>query len=613
MKHHVKRAIGLLVFIILLCNLMTMGAWAAPMYSGYCGDNVTWSLYMNTLTIQGSSNQISKMNDFSPDTLPPWTNYKSQIEEVVFKGRITIGNYAFYDCDSLSSLSDSGGFGSSEIYVDSIGAYAFANCDELRYINLGTRVSMINEGAFSNCKNLAEVVISENCEMLGSKIFAGDTFLQKILFEGNSPTFSNDSFYGVSAEAVYDCKYSWTNANLQNYGGMIEWTAPHYEESDEAVEPTCTADGLTAGSHCSVCKTTLKEQKPVKAPGHTIVAEKAVEATCSKTGLTEGSYCYVCKQRLAEQTVVPKTEHTPGPKATETTPQICTVCNIVLAPAIEHSCSDSFQLIPAVMSNCTTPGNKGYFRCSCGKLYDYLAWTENNVLQEIIAQEVILPARGHSGQLKTARPASDKKSGEMTHYECIDCGKWFSDQECNDEIAKDANQIPMVKTVKLSQSVYTYSSKQFVSPKVIVIDDEGKVLIEGTDYLAARPKSAQKVGSYKVIVTGKGPYSFTKTLIFKINPVKTSISKVTGRSKSFTVKWAKKTGEITGYQVQYSTSKRFSSSKTITIKGPATVSKTIKKLKAAKTYYVRVRTYKTVSGTKFYSAWSSIKPVRIKK
>ena len=78
-----------------------------------------------------------------------------------------------------------------------------------------------------------------------------------------------------------------------------------------------------------------------------------------------------------------------------------------------------------------------------------------------------------------------------------------------------------------------------------------------------------------------------------------------------TVKWAKNT-KATGYQIQYSTSSSFASgNKTITITKNTTVSKVIGSLKKGKTYYVRIRKYKTVSGKKYYSAWSAKKTVKI--
>ena len=83
----------------------------------------------------------------------------------------------------------------------------------------------------------------------------------------------------------------------------------HTIVTDEAVDATCTENGLTAGSHCSVCGTVIAEQTVVPALGHTIVTDEAVDATCTENGLTAGSHCSVCEIVIAEQTVVPALGH----------------------------------------------------------------------------------------------------------------------------------------------------------------------------------------------------------------------------------------------------------------------------------------------------------------
>ena len=71
--------------------------------------------------------------------------------------------------------------------------------------------------------------------------------------------------------------------------------------------------------------------------------------------------------------------------------------------------------------------------------------------------------------------------------------------------------------------------------------------------------------------------------------------------------------QSTGYQVTYAINSKFTSGKkTVTVSSSKTTSKKITKLKAKKKYYVRVRTYKTVSGTKYYSDWSKTKTVKTK-
>ena len=93
----------------------------------------------------------------------------------------------------------------------------------------------------------------------------------------------------------------------------------------------------------------------------------------------------------------------------------------------------------------------------------------------------------------------------------------------------------------------------------------------------------------------------------------TSITSLSAKDNGFTVKWKKKT-KITGYQIQYSTSSKFSmkNTKTVKIKKAKTASKKISDLKSSKKYYVRIRTYKIVKKKKSYSSWSKKKNVTTK-
>ncbi|MCD8015631.1 MAG: fibronectin type III domain-containing protein [Lachnospiraceae bacterium] len=95
---------------------------------------------------------------------------------------------------------------------------------------------------------------------------------------------------------------------------------------------------------------------------------------------------------------------------------------------------------------------------------------------------------------------------------------------------------------------------------------------------------------------------------------KVSLSSVKNKSsKTVTVKWKKKS-KVTGYEIQYARNSSFTKGcKTKTISKSAKTSCKLKNLKMKKTYYVRIRSYKTVSGVKYYSAWSKAKKVRISK
>ncbi len=163
----------------------------------------------------------------------------------------------------------------------------------------------------------------------------------------------------------------------------------------------------------------------------------------------------------------------------------------------------------------------------------------------------------------------------------------------------------------LSTTAYTYDGK-VKAPTVTVKNAAGTKLTKNTHYTVTYASGRKNVGTYKVTIKGKGNYTGTKTLTFKINPAKTSVSKLSGAKKSMTVTVAKKSTQVTGYQIQYATNSKFTSAKTKTITSYKTTKATINSLSAKKTYYVRVRTYKTVSGVKYYSGWSAIKSVKTK-
>lgn len=113
-------------------------------------------------------------------------------------------------------------------------------------------------------------------------------------------------------------------------------------------------------------------------------------------------------------------------------------------------------------------------------------------------------------------------------------------------------------------------------------------------------------------VTPNGnPSSSTSTLKSASKPKKPTIKSLKKGKKSFILKW-KKIKDVKGYQVQYSTSKKFKKAKKVNIKKSSTTKLTAKKLKKKKKYYVRMRSYKMVNGKKVYSSWSKTKTVKTK-
>lgn len=164
----------------------------------------------------------------------------------------------------------------------------------------------------------------------------------------------------------------------------------------------------------------------------------------------------------------------------------------------------------------------------------------------------------------------------------------------------------------------------------------GKDLVANTDYTLAYANNTLP-GIATITITGKGNYTGKLTVNFTINKKssapsgattvngdyvnqkykKANISSLKKGKKSISVKW-KKVKSVKGYQIEYSTSKKFTkkTSKKVLVSKQKKTSTAIKNLKAKKTYYVRIRTYKNVKfngkTVKVYSNWSKSKSVKTK-
>ncbi len=110
------------------------------------------------------------------------------------------------------------------------------------------------------------------------------------------------------------------------------------------------------------------------------------------------------------------------------------------------------------------------------------------------------------------------------------------------------------------------------------------------------------------------PASEAKTEIIDKKLKKPTLSQINAGKKSITLSWNKSKGKgLKGYEIQYSTDKKFKkNSKTVTINKIKTTSRTIKKLKSKRKYYVRIRTFKKSKGEKVYSKWSKTKSIKVK-
>ena len=160
--------------------------------------------------------------------------------------------------------------------------------------------------------------------------------------------------------------------------------------------------------------------------------------------------------------------------------------------------------------------------------------------------------------------------------------------------------------VKPAKKSYTYTGRA-IKAKLTVYANEKK--LSAKNY-AVKYKNNKNTGIATIIVTGKGSYAAWKgTATFNIIPKKTAFSKVQSKKAGTAVlKW-KKLKQVNGYEVQFSTDKKFRTFDTVKT---GKVSVTLKKLISGKTYYVRVRGYRNVKGGRIYGAWSKVKKVKIK-
>ncbi len=203
----------------------------------------------------------------------------------------------------------------------------------------------------------------------------------------------------------------------------------HTEVKDEAIKSTCTTNGKTEGSHCSVCGDVLMKQSVLPASGHThsdwikdsdatctesgmnykkclvcgetvqteelpalghvIIKDEAIEPTCTSTGKTEGSHCVVCGDVIEEQKTIYATGHTIG-------------------DWVEDS-----------EVSCTTDGSKHIECITCGK----------------VLETKVVPAKGHTTVKDAAVPATCTTAGKTEGSHCSVCNTVIKAQTTVDALA----------------------------------------------------------------------------------------------------------------------------------------------------------------------------------
>lgn len=391
-------------------------------------------------------------------------------------------------------------------------------------------------------------------------------------------------------------------------GAKSEESEHSWDEGTVTQTPDCVTEGVRT-FRCSVCDATKTET--IDPNGHTPAEpakENEVKATCAKDGGYDMvTRCETCEEVLAsEHFVIQATgEHTWDEGTVTQTPDCdtegvrtfkCSVCDATKTEAIDPNGHTPTE--PA-------KENETGVTCTTDGCYDMV--TRCEVCDAILESEhTIIPATGEHifGDWRTISTATYDTEGLEERFCTYGCGE------------TEQRVIPALPKTSIKGAVVSGLKKKVYTGKTLtqkpVVKKGTTALKEGTDYTVSY-KNNKNVGKASVIITGKTKYKDSVTVYFNIVPKGTALSSLTAVKKGFTAKWKKQAAQTNGYQIRYSLKSSMASPKTVNITKASTVSKKITKLKAKKKYYVQIRTYKTVNGKKWYSAWSTKKAVTTKK
>ena len=459
--------------------------------------------------------------------------------------------------------------------VVSIGDYAFvkyANKTNITSITLPTTITSIGRGAFDGCTALTSVNIPSGVKRIEAETFLGCGELKNITIPYGVTYIGDSAFQSCGIYSVI------IPCSVKTIKGSAF-------RSCENLENVVIPDSVTSLGNAFLSCTSLKSV--VIGSGIASLAQgtfdgcKAIETLTLPVELTT-----IGKYNFDSGSV--KTVNYRGTQAQFNAMSISTNTDLTSATKNYNYTekTDIGQHKYVVKTVAPTCVEKGYTLNMCEGCGDAKNTKAVNAL-------------GHSYKVNTTK-ATLSLDGEV-ESKCSTCGH-----------IQSITKIYYPETIKLSAVAYTYDGKA-KKPSVEIVDSNGEK-IAAEYYTISYPSGSKNVGTYTVKVTFKTNYVGATELTYVINPAKTSVKKVVAGKKSLKVTIKKKAKEVTGYEIQYSTSKKFtkSTTKTKTIKKYKTTSATLKKLKAKKKYFVRVRTYKTVKGKKYYSEWSAIKSKKTK-
>ena len=464
---------------------------------------------------------------------------------------------------------------------DGVITYTCANCGD-KY----TKVIKAKGHNYS-----AEVTKKATCDTDGVKTFTcadcGDVYTEKLEALGHTygisevvkPTCDNDGYTKFTCSVCGD-----------SYSKVINATGHKY--NDKIVSASCDKSGYTLHT-CENCGDIYKDNFTSQL-GHDYTSQ-TVKPTCE----TDGEKTFTCtrcgdtytevikaKGHVYKRTVVAADCETDGYTLVE-----CMECHDSFKEGYVGAKGHTIVTDKAVAATCTTAGKTEGSHCSvCGK---------------VIKAQTEIKAKGHvAGDWITDKAAAVGVKGRK-HRSCTVCGAVVESADI------PALSPKSISSASVSLSIATYSFDGKVKTPSVTVKLGSTALRNGIDYVVSY-RNNKNVGKATVVITGKGLYAGTITRTFVINPAKQEIQKLTAKSKGFYIDYVAK-GHATGYEIQYATNSSFSGAKKTVITSNKTDKVTISKLSGNKKYYVRVRTYTTVNGIKYYGAWSAVKTVTTKK
>ncbi len=535
-------------------------------------------------------------------------SYCENLTSIKIPDSITVINpYTFYYCKNLTSIKIPDN-------VTSIGDFAFAGCYDLSDIIIPSSVTSIGEYAFSSCRNLSDITIPDSVISIGQRAFGSCTYLTSITFPEAVTSIGKYAY--DNAKGVLYCyagtaaeTYAKTITNgmkvcylIDKYPTTLATTSYTYDGT--AKRPEVTVDGLTKGKNYKVSYanntnpgTATVTIKGIVNYGGTITKTFTINPSSIKdfsATLSTSSYTYDGTAKTpgvtvknGENTLTLGTDYTVS-HANNTNAGTATV-TITGIGNYAGSITKNFTISVKSISDLTaTLSTTSYTYDGIAKTPDITVKNGENTLTLGTDYTVSYINNTNPGTATVTITGIGNYTGTITKTFTIST-KSISDL-----------------TATLSTTTYTYNGK--AKKPSVTLKHGAKVLVLNKDYTVTYVANTNP-GTATVILKGKGNYTGTlkKTYTIKMGTPKLSL---TAGKKKVAIKWGKVTG-ASGYEVFMSTSK---SGKYKGIKSANQNTYTFTKtgLTKGKTYYFRVRTYKKVNGKKVYSAYSTIKAIKVK-